>query len=45
MYKNIFFYQEALEYDDYPFAEHFNVNVPSYLPRTMILDYMKGKRS
>ena len=34
--------QEALEFYDHPFNEHFDVTVPSYLPRVMILDYMKG---
>jgi len=35
--------KEALEFYDHPFNEHFDVTVPSYLPRVMILDYMKAR--
>ena len=35
--------KEALEYHDHPHEEHFGHNLPSFLPREMILDYLKGR--
>lgn len=32
-----------LEYPDYTFYDHFGCFLPSYLPRTMILDYIVGR--
>ena len=37
--------QEALEFYDHSFEEHFGVIVPSYLPRKMVLEYLKGIKS
>ena len=34
--------KECLEYPDYPFEAHFGRPIPSYAPRAVLLDYLKG---
>ena len=35
--------KECLEYPDYSFEQHFVKEIPSYPPRAVIHDYMKGR--
>lgn len=35
--------KEGLEYPDYTFDEHFGKAIPSYAPREVLLDYLKGE--
>ncbi|MGQ5523504.1 NAD(P)-binding domain-containing protein [Chitinimonas sp. PSY-7] len=35
--------KECLEFVDYPFEEHFGQPIASYPPRTVLLDYFKGR--
>ncbi len=34
--------KECLEFPDYPFETHFGRPIPSYAPRAVLLDYIKG---
>ena len=35
--------KEALELPDYTFVEHFGKQIPSYVPRELIYDYINGE--
>jgi trimethylamine monooxygenase len=35
--------KEALEFADYPFEKHFGKPIPSYPPRAVLADYIKGR--
>merc|ERR1711998_674146 len=35
--------KECLEFADYTFEEHFGKPIPSYPPREVLLDYIKGR--
>jgi len=35
--------KECLEYPDYSFEQHFGKEIPSYPPRAVIYDYLKGR--
>ena len=45
MYKNLWINspKEVDEYHDYPFDQHFGVETPSYFPRELMADYIKGE--
>ena len=34
--------KEGLEFPDYTFEDHFGKPIPSYPPRSVITDYLKG---
>lgn len=44
MYKNLFSNapKECLELPDYKFSDHFGKDIPSFPPREVILDYLRG---
>lgn len=35
--------KECLEFPDYTFEDHFKKAIPSYPPREVLYDYLKGK--
>lgn len=35
--------KECLEFADYPFEQHFGVPIPSFPPREVLFDYIKGR--
>ena len=35
--------KETAEYPDYTFDEHFGKAIPSFAPREVLLDYLKGQ--
>ena len=45
MYRNLWSNapKECLEYPDYTFDEHFGKAIPSFLPREVLYDYLKGQ--
>lgn len=36
--------KECLEFPDYTFEDHYKKAIPSYPPREVLYDYLKGKR-